>query len=143
MPRTLSPSSSARRLSLLIALAGLLVLPFLPDGFLTITPASALPTVTDPVVIDGYTQPGASANTLPDGDDAVLLVELSGTGIDTSHGVGASGLTISAGSSTVRGLVINRFSLGGGLSLTTAGNNVVEGNFLGTDAAGSAAAGNG
>ena len=112
-------------------------------GVRTITPATALPTVTDPVIIDGYTQPGASANTLPDGDNAVLLVELSGAGIDTSHGVGASGLTISAGSSTVRGLVINRFSLGGGLSLTTAGNNVVEGNFLGTDAAGSAAAGNG
>ena len=30
----------------------------------TIQPLSALPTVTDMVVIDGYTQPGASPNTL-------------------------------------------------------------------------------
>src|SRR5689334_17286305 len=31
-------------------------------GAYTIQPQSALPTVTDPVVIDGYTQAGASAN---------------------------------------------------------------------------------
>src|SRR5436189_4942367 len=29
----------------------------------TITPASALPAITRPVIIDGYTQPGASPNT--------------------------------------------------------------------------------
>ena len=47
-------------------------------GVQTISPASALPTITDPVVIDGYTQPGASPNTLAVGDNAVLLIDVSG-----------------------------------------------------------------
>ena len=34
--------------------------------------------ITDPVSIDGSTQPGASPNTLAVGDDAVLLIELVG-----------------------------------------------------------------
>lgn len=38
-----------------------------------IQPLSALPAITDPVVIDGYSQPGASANTLVAGDNAVIL----------------------------------------------------------------------
>ena len=37
----------------------------IPDaGVQTITPTSPLPTITETVTIDGYTQPGASANTL-------------------------------------------------------------------------------
>lgn len=32
----------------------------------TIQPTSALPTIAGPVVIDGYTQPGASPKSLPD-----------------------------------------------------------------------------
>ena len=39
-------------------------------GPFTITPLTDLPTVIDPVVIDGYTQPGASANTLVNWDVA-------------------------------------------------------------------------
>src|SRR5437016_5283227 len=48
-------------------------------GVHTISPASALPAITDPVVINGYTQPGASPNTLNIGDNAVVLIELNGT----------------------------------------------------------------
>jgi CSLREA domain-containing protein len=112
------------------------------SGVRTIAPVTGLPAVTDPVVIDGYTQPGSSPNTLASGDDAVLLVELSGANIDTSGGTGASGLVITGGASTVRGLVINRFGLGEGISLEVTGNNVVEGNFIGTDAAGATRLGN-
>ena len=72
----------------------------------TITPVTPLPTITSPVVIDGYTQSGASANTLPDDDNAVLMIELNGS-VATSLGA-VSLLNITAGSSTVRGLVINR-----------------------------------
>ena len=108
------------------------------SGVQTISPASALPTLTDPVIIDGYTQPGASANTLATGNNAVLLIELNGSGA----GAGANGLTISSGNSTVRGLVINRFSASG-LLLQTGGGNTVAGNFLGTNVAGTAALGNG
>ena len=111
------------------------------SGVRTIAPATVLPEITDPVVIDGYTQPGASANTLPGGSDAVLLVELSGVNIPTTGGIGASGLVIAAGSSTVRGLVVNRFR-GSGIHLRTNGNNVIAGNYVGTDAAGTARAGN-
>ena len=42
-------------------------------GVHTISPATALPTITDPVVIDGYSQPGASPNTDPDGFNGTLL----------------------------------------------------------------------
>ena len=47
----------------------------------TIQPLSALPTITDPVIIDGYTQPGASPNTNGPGlgSNAVLKIELDGT----------------------------------------------------------------
>src|SRR5437870_2614703 len=48
------------------------------SGVHTITPATPLPLITSPVVIDGETQPGASANTLANGDNAVLLIEISG-----------------------------------------------------------------
>lgn len=37
-----------------------------------------LPQITSPVVIDGYSQPGSSANTLVSGDNAVILIEISG-----------------------------------------------------------------
>src|SRR5262249_51163528 len=40
------------------------------SGVHTISPLSALPTITNPVVIDGYTQPGARPNTLANGDNA-------------------------------------------------------------------------
>jgi CSLREA domain-containing protein len=103
-------------------------------GVHTITPAIALPIITDPVTIDGYSQPGASLNTQATGDDAVLLIELAGN--DVSGGV--SGLFITAGSSTVRGLVINRW-LNSAIDIRTNGNNTIVGNFIGTDATGAAA----
>jgi Tol biopolymer transport system component len=109
-------------------------------GVRTITPLSALPTVTDPVVIDGYTQPGASPNTLAVGNNATLLIELSGATAGT--GAGAIGLQINAGNSTVRGLVINRFNFGG-IRVQGGGGSVIEGNRIGTDPAGLVAQGNG
>src|SRR5215813_11112292 len=48
------------------------------SGVHTISPNTSLPTITDPLTIDGYTQPGASANTLSAGSNAVLQIELSG-----------------------------------------------------------------
>ena len=91
--------------------------------------------------IDGYTQPGSAANTQTVEDDAVLLIELNG-----ANAGDANGLTITAGSSTIRGLVINRFigasgSAGNAIALNGGSSNVIEGNFLGTDAAGTTAPG--
>src|SRR5205085_7509090 len=109
-------------------------------GVHTITMPVALPTITDPVVIDGYTQPGASPNTLASGDNAVLLIELDGSQIAGNF----FGLFINAGGSTIKGLVINHFhSSGGGataIGMSGKGNNVVAGNFIGTNASGTAKA---
>jgi len=109
------------------------------EGVRTISPTSALPTITTTVIIDGYSQPLATANTLAVGDNANLLIELDGT----SAGGGSIGLDFSstAGSSAVRGLVINRFGLQG-IRLTDNSNCAVAGNFIGTNAAGTSAAGN-
>ena len=78
------------------------------SGVQTIAPTSDLPAISDPVIIDGYTQPGASPNTLQSGDNAVLLIELSGSHVGTNSAT-ASGLLLTGGGSTVEGLVINDF----------------------------------
>ena len=78
------------------------------SGVQTIASTSTLPNITDAVIIDGYTQTGSSANRLAIGNDAVLTIELNGS----QAGSGKSGLTLASGSSgsTIRGLIINRFS---------------------------------
>jgi hypothetical protein len=106
-------------------------------GAFSIKPLSALPTVTDTVVLDGYTQAGASPNSLTIGDNAVLKIVL-----DRSLAGSANGLVILGGNSTVRGLVIDNFAAGNGLTLTGGGNDLVVSNFIGTDATGSVAAAN-
>src|SRR6266542_7047742 len=58
------------------------------SGLQTIAPLSALPTITDPVIIDGTTQPGYAG---------APLIELNGA----NAGSGADGLSITAGNSTV------------------------------------------
>jgi hypothetical protein len=100
----------------------------------TIIPASALPTITERVVIDGYTQPGASVNTRANGDNAILKIQLNGATTTSS-----SGLRIEASNSLVKGLVINRFS--GGISIG-GDNNTINGNFIGTNPAGTIDRGN-
>ena len=110
-------------------------------GVFTITPSfPGLTRITDPVVIDGYTQTGSSVNTLAVGDNAKLLIELNGTSVANSN---INGLEVDAGGggSTIRGLIINRFGGGNGISISE--NNVkVLGNFIGTDSAGKTALGN-
>jgi hypothetical protein len=109
-------------------------------GVQTIHLNGPLPIISEELVIDGYTQGVASANTLPVGDNANLLVELDGSGA----GVSASGLVIDAGAagSTVRGLVINRFG-GTGISVLQTNNVTIAGNFIGTDPTGTLDRGNG
>lgn len=109
----------------------------------TIKPTSAFgsenltfPKIEGPLTIDGYSQPGAHANTKPIGNDAHLLIELSGEVLNYYRTIG---LRIDSNDVTVRGLVINRF--GTQIDSTPRSNIVVEGNFLGTNAAGSAAGG--
>jgi CSLREA domain-containing protein len=96
----------------------------------TIQPGFALPTISDPVVIDGTTEPDVVSTP---------IIELDGSNAGNVHG-----LTITGPNSTVRGLVINRFSLNGvEISGASAVGNVIQGNFIGTDVTGSNALGNG
>jgi hypothetical protein len=90
---------------------------------------SALPAITDVVTIDGTTQPGFSGTP---------IIILDGSGVTTPP---INGLSITAGSSVVRGLVINRFS-GNGINITTNGGNIIEGNFIGVNQSGTADLGN-
>ncbi len=110
-------------------------------GVHTITPVTQLPDITRPLIIDGYTQPGSSPNTLAEGSDAMLLIEIRG------GGQGINGLVFS-GSGTncvVRGLVVNGFnstaSILFGYNSVTISSNVVEGCFIGTDPTGMIARG--
>jgi hypothetical protein len=97
-------------------------------GIHTIALLFPLPTITDPVVIDGTTQPGFTG---------MPVIELNGSGAGSS----ARGLEITAGNCTVRGLVINRFS-SWGIHVSLNGSNIIQGNFIGTDATGTVALGN-
>ncbi len=97
------------------------------SGVQQISPASALPTITTPVVIDGSSQSGFSG---------VPLIRLDGAGA----GSGVNGLTVTAGSSTIQDLEITRFGATG-IVLNTHGSNTIIGNYIGTD--GTSALGNG
>jgi parallel beta-helix repeat protein len=97
----------------------------------TIAPQSALPSVTSPVTIDGYTQTGATANTNASGAiNAVLKIVVSG--LSAGSDVGLFFATGSDGS-TVKGLAINAFDF---VITIYASDVAVQGCFLGTDASG-------
>ena len=102
-------------------------------GVHTILLTSALPTLTDTAggtTINGYSQPGSSANTDSVVDSAVLRVEIRGAG-----STGFDGLIISSSHNVVRGL--SMYKLRRAVLLTAGGNdNLVLGNFIGTNAAG-------
>lgn len=80
---------------------------------------SALPSITDPVIIDATTQPGYNG---------IPIIQLN------NGYLSGDGLTLLTGNSTIRGLVINRF-IGNGIRIsgTGASGNVIEGNYIGTN----------
>ena len=96
------------------------------SGVRTITP-TALPTITDPVTIDGTTQTGFVGSP---------LIELSGTTAGT-----VNGLVLNTSNSVIRGLIINRFANGAAISVQSGTvNDRIEGNWIGLSSAGAAAA---
>ncbi|MCA9507913.1 MAG: right-handed parallel beta-helix repeat-containing protein [Myxococcales bacterium] len=105
-------------------------IPGVVGSIYTIQPSSALPAITDSVIINGYTQPGATENTLVSGNNAFIAIEIDGTNAGAS-----AGLQIDAGNSTIQGLVINRFA-NEGILITSLGSNLIRGNFIGTDSTG-------
>jgi hypothetical protein len=98
----------------------------------TITPLNDLPDITDPVLVAGYTEPGAvpAAGANP----ATLTVVIDGTNMTT-------GLVLDTDNSSVAGLVVHSVSgVGGtcgGAGICVLGDhNWIRGNYLGVDSAG-------
>jgi CSLREA domain-containing protein len=85
-------------------------------GVQIISPGSALPVITDPVVIDGTSQPGFS-------DEPIIGLDGSGAGT-------VDGLHITAGSSVVRALAIYAFD--NGILLDVNGGNTVVASVVGS-----------
>ncbi len=93
----------------------------------TIAPPTPLPAVTAATTIDGTTQPGFSTSTF------APVIQIDGGGQT------GDGLTLAAGSdgSVIKGLDISNFA-GAGISAGS-GNNAIQGDYLGTNIAGTAA----
>ncbi|MCA9119060.1 MAG: DUF4347 domain-containing protein, partial [Planctomycetales bacterium] len=94
----------------------------------TINVLSILPTISDAVIVDGWTE--------PDFVNAPVIV-LNGSGAGAVHG-----LTLTANNSTIRGLVIHSFGVNGLLLNSGASNNTIVGNYIGTDVTGTVDLGN-
>jgi CSLREA domain-containing protein len=90
------------------------------SGAKTIAVPSGLPTITQPVVIDGSTQPGFAG---------APLIELDGTLFS------GTGLELAGGLSTVRSLIVSGFG-GDGIRLFSKGGDIIEGCYVGTTADG-------
>jgi hypothetical protein len=92
--------------------------------------ATPLPDITGPVTIDATTQPGWAPNT------ASGFAGLTGANLTVVLDAnGKKSLVLTAGDSTVKGLVIQH-AAGPGITLSHAGDNKVEGNFIGTSQSG-------
>ncbi len=103
----------------------------LVSGAHTIDVLSALPDITDSIIIDGTTEPDFAGTP---------IIELDGS----SAGAGVDGLRLISGSdgSTIRGLVINQFS-SQGIEINNSDGNTIAGNYIGTDVTGTVDLGNG
>ncbi|MEZ6123765.1 MAG: hypothetical protein R3C49_11385 [Planctomycetaceae bacterium] len=97
-------------------------------GLHTIFLQSELPALTQPVLLDGWSQPGYV--------DAPL-VSLNGRDAGA-----ADGLTVAADTVTIRGLCIQAFSENG-ILINAVRNTTLQGNYIGTEGNGAVAAGNG
>ncbi len=109
------------------------------EGIQTIQLTEGLPTLNDtsgPTTIDGYTQPGSSANTDPLASNAAIKVEIKGNGHDPPAAGGFEGLTISSPGNAVRGLAFYNLHKSIRLQGSDAHDNHITGNFIGTDATG-------
>jgi parallel beta-helix repeat protein len=110
-------------------------------GVHRIQPLTDLPAIVQPnTLVDGYTQPGTSVNTDPLATNAVLLIEINGSNYTVGDGITTgTGLALGSGStgSTIRGLIFNEWLLRG-IFITGSANSKVYGNFIGTNADGTA-----
>ncbi len=95
----------------------------IPSAPFLITCGTALPVISDPVLIDGFSQAGAAPGT--------PVIAIDGT---------ANVLELDAGSdgSTISGLIV--YGATKGIYVNASNGNTITGNYIGTDATGNAAA---
>jgi hypothetical protein len=105
----------------------------------TIQPITALPMIMRTVVLDGYTQPGASpnilaANAYPNalGLNTMIKIQIDGFQAPAN----SDGLSLGTFNSTIRGLSIYNFGGTGAAVLVGGTPNIIEGNFIGIKADG-------
>ena len=108
------------------------------SGRRSIQPLSALPNITDPVLIDGTTQPGFAGSPLVELDGELAGTDVTGLTFTT----GFVDSTLQQPISGVKGLLIDRFSANG-ISLLTSGSNLVQSNLIGVENPAAAHIGNG
>lgn len=75
------------------------------DGPHVISLLTALPPITGPLLVDGYTQTGAMPGTSAEGQNAVLKIVLDGASAPN----GTDGLQVAGSRALIRGLVVQRF----------------------------------
>ncbi len=97
------------------------------SGLQTISPLSLL-AITDPAILDGTSQAGFTGTP---------LIELDGTNAGS-----VPGIWITAGGTTVKGLIINRFA-SNGIFISNSSGNTITGNYIGTNATSTSALPNG
>jgi parallel beta-helix repeat protein len=102
------------------------------NGPHTITPVTTLPVITQPVAIRGYSQPGAAAATANDPAEPKIVIDA--INVDRGFEIAGDGIEI-------RGIVIQRAQSTG--IFVEGDENLVAGNFIGTDVSGTAALPNG
>jgi parallel beta-helix repeat protein len=108
------------------ALSGREVIRFNISGATSIAPLTALPAITNPVIVDATTQPGYGGSP---------VVELTGAGLTSST---ISGLSIIGSQVTVRGLSITAFP-SNGIAVSTGSLGVIEDNWIGVRPSGTLA----
>src|SRR6478735_2551374 len=98
----------------------------LPGPAYLIVLTSALPAISSPLTINGYSQTGSGAGT--------LLIEVN------ANATAGAVLELQAGSdgSTIRGLIL--YGANRGIILNNSNTNTIKGNYIGTNAAGMAQA---
>jgi CSLREA domain-containing protein len=102
---------------------------------------AGIPSVTDTVVINGYSQPGSLANTAvaPNPLNGRLLIEIDGSLSGSDEGFN---FTNNSHNSEIRGLIINNFDDNNAIIMLV-DNITIQGNYIGTNFSGTTAKPNG
>ena len=108
-------------------------------GVHTIAPLSSLPDLSGTVAVDGFTQPGAVINTLPNDNNGAPSIRLDGLNLTNGFPIGLR--LNGASNSLVRGFIVVRFYTG--LQLNNTSGTAIAGNWIGVDADGVARGGTG